>query len=496
MLTRNSLTSICKKDIIDIYSYGVNSVKPEKLIRNVLDIKDDKLTISSRISSQPPAIVDLKSSNVHILGLGKSALSMVGAVARIAFESGSMNSFRQGYVIAPVSLQSRFLQDKGLRDLLQVLDIKCTFGALDNLPDESSVEASKQLLTYIDKIREEDRSCKLDSFYLVLIGGGGSACLSYPRYISLSEKLSMINFLQKKGADIVELNKVRRFFSYVKGGRLANHILSQDHNTRIHSLILSDVVNNPIEFIASGPTFIEALRKPQSQDMLEVLDRYQHPDVVTLSRFCNEEQSAVALSSGETKSRLHNDIIGDNSVAVLAAKRRAETLGYQVKIQGHNLEGRSIDIVNKLCEPALEAQSNLKMDKLLVLAGGEATVSKTDDEKWGKGGRAQEMALDYLLSRLQSKYPTFDSNIDLFLAGSTDGQDGPTDVAACLASYADLSVEASDLASTMLLSEALEAKSSHDSFNFWHRTRPDWLIKTGMTETNVMDLYMFMLHKK
>lgn len=492
----SALVSSFRRDIIDIYHHGVEAIKPRNLIRQALNIENNTLMINCLENTYEKDLsnINLNESNVHILGIGKTAISMTRELCELVQSSSNPRSFKKGFIIAPINLRAQFLNDASLQKLFNTLDITCRFGAEDNLPDEMSLAATKEMLSFVDETNKEDRSSNRKPVYMVLIGGGGSACLTYPKHISLKEKLGMIRFLQQRGANIIELNSVRSFFSHVKGGQLAEYILDQNKDASILSLILSDVIGSPIEFIASGPTFIPESRWLKSKNWFETLIKYHYEEIDAVLRKCNvDNKTDIRLEKVNRRMQVINKIIGDNSIAIKAAKERAESLGYKVELLSNIIEGYTEDVVDKIRSLARNIELK-EIPKVLILAGGEATVRKADDEKWGKGGRVQEMALDYLLATGRADMNLGQGVIDMFLAGTTDGQDGPTDVSACLASSIIWS-ELDSASSSDLKAMAIASKLSHDSYNFWKNNKDDWVLRTGPTETNVMDIYMMTINK-
>lgn len=479
----------CRNELIDIHRCAIDAIKPEKLIKNSIQVTSDGCLLV-RTGQTPSQRYKLThETRIHVVGGGKSVMAMASGLADVAQRYGIQEKFsHHGRLSIPLGLES-----DSREKTLASIGIKCLYGSKNNLPDDASVEASKSILDSISSACLEDIAHNRQSLFIVLISGGGSACLTSPRHISLAKKLEVIKVLVQKGANIVELNKVRTFFSNLKGGQLARYILSRaSPSSRVLTLILSDVIGNPIEFIASGPTCLQggssqSTARHQKQQALQVLSHYGYP--LDLGPFPSTEDHGV--ESLHDNNRLLNHIIGSNQVALDAAMQKARELGYEVLSLGSEFQGNTSDIMQKIVGSAVERFQNPDFpQRLLAIGGGEATVAKADHETWGEGGRAQEMALDYLISRLREPGTRQDA-VDMFLAGTTDGQDGPTDVGACLASRNEL-IHDDDRAS-IKLEDALKAKASHDSYNFWRTYKPDWLIKTGLTGTNVMDLYMYSL---
>lgn len=481
--TYSQLSSLCKQELINIYKHAIDAVRPERLIKNALNIQDGILITKNPSIDNDDVRFDLKETNLHVIGGGKSVLSMARGLAEIAAQHQITNLFSHGSLSVPIGLRPEYEPDLKAQNLLKSINVECHFGSCNNLPDKDSVLVSRNILKQITWACEKDRIDKRRSLFIVLISGGGSACLTNPRYIDLSEKLALIKFLVQKGADIVELNKVRSFFSDIKGGKLASHILKSNPNSQILSLILSDVIGDPIEYIASGPTVLNH-KDNELNSMMEVLRKYNFDAFDIRSKLPKIDN----IEPLHTWSSVYNRVIGSNQIALEAVTEYAESLGYKVVSLGKSVNGPTEDCIEKI----LSYKDRYVQDanrKLLIICGGEATVEKHEGETWGKGGRAQEMALDYIIRRLTTENEEANSQIDYFLAGGTDGQDGPTDVAGCLASYYEWLGQSRR---PFGLNDAMKAKKSHSSYDFWNEKKPDWLIKTGLTGTNVMDLYLYM----
>lgn len=487
IMSKSSLLLRCKKDILNIYQSTIEAVRPESLVANSLKFNNNKLIIQSSLDEGSNVELDISRSKIHVLGGGKSVLGMACELARFASRSSISSLFSDGCLSLPTGLKEKFEFNLEAQSLLNSINVECLFGAENNLPDNQSVNASRIIL---DKVKKAcDVASELDHIplFIVLLGGGGSACLTSPRHISLDKKLEIIRFLVKRGADIVELNKVRSYFSSIKGGHLAYHIMKSHSKAKILTLIISDVVGDPIRYIASGPTFISNKNTlaDDRQQMLGVMSKYGYSGP-ELDLSCPDEASLLNLS-GRT---IINQIVGNNRLVLKAVEERAKSLGYLVKTLGNDLQGYSDVVVRKIIQAGDSFRRDHPQEKILVIGGGEVTVNKLDGETWGKGGRVQEMALDYLIYKLNSEEESNEAEVDIFLAGSTDGQDGPTDVGACLASYVELSHANQK---TITMQRVVEAKKTHNSYEFWSRHKPDWLIKTGLTGTNLMDIYMYLV---
>ncbi len=301
-----------------------------------------------------------------------------------------------------------------------------------------------------------------DDLVVCLLSGGGSALLPAPTDgIRLDDKQTVTRLLHECGATIDEMNVVRKHLSRVKGGGLA----AASRAGRLVSLILSDVVGDPLDAIASGPT---AADPTTFADALAVLRRYE-----LLGRVPPAVRKRLERGDGETLKALPanvtNVVVGNNALALRAAAAEARARGYEVLSLGSHIEGKTAAVAGVVAGIAREPRPQ----PTCVLFGGETTV--TLPENHGVGGRNTEFVLAAGL-RLAASLP----NGWAVLAGGTDGEDGPTDAAGALA-------DANTFARAQALGfDAADFLRRHDSYTFFAATGD--LIRTGLTGTNVMDV--------
>ena len=344
-----------------------------------------------------------------------------------------------------------------------------TYEAGHPLPDENGLNATREIMRVL---KEADKN----TLVIYLISGGGSALLVAPcRNITLADKQEVTGMLLKAGADIYELNTVRKHISAVKGGRLAETA----QPAAMISLMLSDVMGDRLDMIASGPTVPD---KTTYNDAHIVLQKY---------KLENRLPSSVAeiISKGirglipETPKdddpvfqRVKNIIIGSNKMATDAAKQAAELLGYKTTVISTELSGEASIVARNLARKALEFKQALAPgDKACLIAGGETTVTVGGD---GKGGRNTELALVFGMEIKGLSGITF-------LSAGTDGTDGPTDAAGA---FVDGQTVATAAGAGITAGEYLK---NNDSYTFFSRT--GGLFITGPTGTNVMDIQIILL---
>ncbi len=312
---------------------------------------------------------------------------------------------------------------------------------------------------------------------LCLLSGGGSALLPTPvAGISLADKQHVTALLHACGATINEMNCVRKHLSEIKGGRLAQAFDERP----LFSLIISDVIGDPLDVIASGPT---AADPTTFADALAVLDRYAlMPRVPAAVRTHLERggDGAFPETLKTLPASVHNLILGNNSRAVAAARQKAEALGYAVLNLGSFIEGETRQVAVALAGivRSIRAEGRPLRPPVCVLSGGETTV--TLGPTHGRGGRNQEFVLSavvYLGAEGLRRV--------VVLSGGTDGEDGPTDAAGAVADDTTL-----ERAARQGLDPAVYLER-HDAYTFFEATGD--LLQTGLTQTNVMDVRVLLI---
>jgi hydroxypyruvate reductase len=343
------------------------------------------------------------------------------------------------------------------------------------VPDAGSLRAAEEILALVKGLGER-------ALVITLISGGGSALLCAPAtgadgkaLLTLEEKQEVTRALLACGATIQEMNCVRKHLSRIKGGRLAK----ATQPACSLNLLLSDVVGDELDVIASGPTVPDPTT---FADALAVLERHELSGRVPRAALRALEDGAAGRVEETPKPgdaaflRCTNLLIGTNSQALLAAERKARELGYSPLVLTSRLTGEAREVAQVLFGIGKDIATRgfpLRPPACLI-AGGETTVTLRGA---GKGGRNQELALAFLAAMGRS--PTGCGDLAL-LAASTDGNDGPTDAAGAFAS-ADLLARSR---ARGLVPEAFLAQN--DSYRFLEAIGA--LLKTGPTNTNVADI--------
>ena len=378
--------------------------------------------------------------HVYGLGIGKAAVPMMDALAERFPLSGGLAVTKFASGVAP--------------SLYAVIE------GGHPVPDARSVEAGERVLKFVSTLKEEDT-------LVCLISGGGSALVTAPR-VPLEDLQALTSLLLASGARIDEINTLRRQLDRIKGGGLV-------HATRAKtiSLILSDVIGNPLEAIASGPTAPDPTTR---EDAVMILKKYdldkQVPDAIldillTAPSAVLIPQSLPAKDGGSISVR--NIIIGDNNLAAQAALEQARREGFHGEILTNELQGEAREVGHELAH-RLRLESSQSNRPFCLIAGGETTVTIRGV---GKGGRNQELALAAVpdLAGLENV---------LLLALATDGDDGPTDAAGAV-----VTGESAERAKSLGLDVA-NYLARNDAYPFFEALGD--LLKTGPTGTNVNDL--------
>jgi glycerate 2-kinase len=338
------------------------------------------------------------------------------------------------------------------------------------VPDDNGVRGTASIIQMLEGAERED-------LILCLLSGGGSALLCCPaRGLTLQDKQVTTQLLLNCGVDIQEINAIRKHLSDIKGGRLVRFA----YPATVVSLILSDVIGDPIESIASGPT---APDPSTFGDCLRIVERYglQHqipPNVrLYLEKGARGEIDETPKPQDSLFAGVRNVIVGSNRLAMEAAKRKAEDLGYHSLILSGFIEGetRLVATLHTAIAREINGSGNPVPRPACVISGGETTVTLRGQ---GRGGRNQEFALAAALEI--EGLPRV-----VVLSGGTDGTDGPTDAAGAIADSSTLQ---------RAKSQGLDAEqflSRNDSYNFF-KPLGDLLV-TGPTLTNVMDLRLMLL---
>lgn len=420
-----------------------------------LEASDPANIIKSRVKVEKNVLkvdgfsLDLdKFRNVFVVGGGKAS----GAMAE-ALETLLGDRIKDGAVNVPYDSR-----------VYNVKRIKLEH-ASHPVPDLAGVKGTKRILDLVSQAEESD-------LVICLLSGGGSSLMPQPHEgISLRDKRRVTDALLKSGATINEINTVRKHISNVKGGWLAKRAFP----ATVVNFILSDVVGDPLDFIASGPTVPDSTK---FDDAIEVLKRYRlwNAIPVTVKKVLLQGKKGLIPETPKAGDRVfekvHNIVVGNSMTACQAAYNSLKTAGLNTLLLTSSLEGQARDVGAVFASIASEIvkSSNPVPKPSAIVAGGETTVTVVGK---GKGGRNQEIALGAV-----SKIGGLDGVVVASL--STDGIDGPSDAAGALVDGESLR-RALDLG---LNPKRLLAENN--SYLFFSRLAD--LLFTGLTGTNVNDV--------
>jgi len=415
----------------------------EDIFRAALKAADPYIAVIERKAYLRKRVEDGRFGRVLVIGMGKASGEMARAV-----HDALGDLVTEGIVVTKHGAASL---SEGRTGRIRIME------GGHPVPDEHGVNAAREIVRLLEGADGR-------TLVICLISGGGSALLAAPYGdITLSEKQEVTKTLLKAGADITEINSIRKHISAVKGGRLAQAA----HPAAVVSLIVSDVIGDPLDVIASGPAAPDESTYAQA---LAILEKYKLtvPESVRahLERGRDGLEPETPKPGDAVFDKVENHIIANNRSALDSAHLHAAALGFDVEILTDRLQGDVADAAAYLYN-ALKKNPTRK--KFCLISGGEPTVVVTGG---GLGGRNMELALRFGL------LIEGESGVCMLSAG-TDGTDGPTDAAGAV-------VDGSAMGNAREKGiKPEEYLSNNDSYHFFQRA--GGLIITGPTGTNVMD---------
>ena len=432
------------QDALDIFLAAVEAVLPENLIKKNIMVRDGCLTCRDICIH----LADFE--NIYLAGFGKASAHMARTMEELLGDR-----LTGGHILTKYHHSVK-------------LERCSTTEAGHPIPDQNGIDGSRQ----ISKLAENATSKDL---ILLLISGGGSSLLTdLPENIQLTELALLNKMLVQSGANIQEINSVRKHLSHLKGGQLARLA----YPATVLALMISDVIGDPLDVIASGPTVADPTTFAMA---LQVLQKYALQATVPPSVLEHLEKGRVGLLPETVKSGdiclegIKNILLGNNEVALDQAKTKATALGYETIILPGNAEGEVATVADYLMRETNNNLERAKKHKIALIWGGEPTVHPTGR---GTGGRNQHLAL-LMAEKLKGR-----SGIT-FLSAGTDGTDGPTDATGALCD---------GTTHQMALDLGLEPETmiaNFDSYTFFAKTGGQLI--TGPTNTNVMDVIIVLL---
>jgi len=421
---------------------ALNRVDPKQIVKSKLQLQNSTLTVDGRS-------FDLrKFKSVYIVGGGKASGSMAEAVEQVLGKHITRG-------IVNVS--------HGADRKTAVIELHL---ANHPVPDDAGVEGTRKMLEIAEQAANEN------ALLICLISGGGSSLMPLPRgNISIVDKRQITDALLKSGATINETNTVRKHISDFKGGWLAK----KAYPATVLNLILSDVVGDPLDFIASGPTVPDSTT---FADAVRVLKKHQLWDKAPASirKVLSDGEKGTIPETPKTGDpafkNVFNVVVGNNRSASLAACEHLKTAGLKTVLLTAVMEGEARQVGTFLASVAREASAsgNPISRPAGIVAGGETTVVVTGK---GLGGRNQEIPLAAAM-KLRSLEGL------VVASASTDGIDGPTDAAGAIV---DGKTVGKALAAGLTPEDFL---TNNDSYHFFSKLGD--LIFTGPTGTNVNDV--------
>ena len=419
-----------REDVLEILSSAVDAVDPYNTV--IARFDNNKILLDNKT-------IDLSNfEKKYLVGFGKASVGMAQAVCDVVdLESG----------IVVTNDSNKKVENNNIT----------TFVGGHPIPNNNSLIGAEKIIELVEKCNEND-------LLIVLISGGGSALLTKPR-IELEDMQKTTDLLLKSGADINEINTIRKHLSYVKGGQLA-----ASAKCTMVSLIISDIIDDPMDFIASGPTYPDYTTYADAQDIIKKYGLWEKLPYSTRKIVEDGINGVIPDTPKKDNSvfdNVFNFIVANNKLACKAAEDKAEELGYKTMLLTTSLDGEAKEVSKYLVGKAKNYKTYAK--KSVFISGGETTVTIKGN---GRGGRNQEMVLS-------SVEDISDSDI-VFVSFATDGIDGMSNAAGAIAdafSYKRANEKNIDPASFL---------DDNDSYHFFKKI--DDLLMTGPTGTNVMDI--------
>jgi glycerate 2-kinase len=430
-----------REKVLPILSAALEAVDPVAAVKRHMTLEGSELRIGDRA-------YDLdRYHRIYVIGGGKAGGSMAQAAEEVLGDrltAGTINT-KYGYL---ANTNTVHVHEAG-----------------HPIPDAAGMAGAREMVDLASAASEGD-------LVICLISGGGSALMTLPvEGVGLEDVEALTSSLLRCGATINEINTIRKHLSQIKGGNLSRAAYPAD----VVSLILSDVVGNPLDVIASGPTVPDS---SSFADAYEIVERYDLEEELPSSIIQHLRRGRDGVVPETPKEgdplfvRTYNLIIASNEIAAQAAIDQAKDTGFHTLFLSTFVEGEAREVAHVFCAIAKEIlHSGRPLPRpACVVAGGETTVTIRGQ---GKGGRNQELALSAAI-QLDGLDQT------MIAALATDGTDGPTDAAGAIA---DGSTLRRARAKRLLARDYL---ANNDSYHFFEQL--DDLLLTGPTNTNVNDL--------
>ncbi len=380
--------------------------------------------------------------NIVLVAIGKAAWNMAKAA-----QEALGSKVRKGIVV------TKYGHSKGQIENCEIVE------AGHPVPDKNSVLGAEKVLDLVSGLTAEDQ-------IIFLVSGGGSALFEKPMDgVSLEDIRNVTSQLLSCGADIVEINTIRKHLSAVKGGRFAQRC----GKAKIYTIVLSDVVGDKLDAIASGPAYPDS---STSAEAFRILEKYK-------IRIGDHLVKALEEETPKTIENCETVVTGSVTALCEAAANSAQKLGYSPLIVSTSIDREAKEYGNYLASVVKEIKSGNLSETAIkppcaIISGGETVVHLRGN---GKGGRNQEVALAAAIG-IEGM-----SNVVVFSVGS-DGTDGPTDAAGGMVDGGTVSrMKAASVSPE-------DSLANNDSYQALKSSGD--LIITGPTGTNVNDLMVIL----
>jgi glycerate 2-kinase len=425
---------------------ALNAVGSKQIVKSKVSLENSHLHVNGYS-------FDLrKFKNIYVVGGGKASGPMAEALEELLGKR-----ITKGIVNVP----------HGSKHKTSVIKLH---GSSHPVPDEAGVEGTRRMLAIAEHAEKDD-------LIICLISGGGSSLMPLPRGdISIEDKRELTSALLKSGATVSEVNTVRKHISDFKGGWFAK----KGYPATILNLILSDVMGDPLDFIASGPTVPDSTTFADARKVLRKYGLWENAPSSVRKVLSDGEKGLIAETpkAGDAAfEKVYNVVVGNNRSASLAACKYLKSEGLNTLLLTATLEGEARCVGTVLASVAREilASGNPVPKPAGIIAGGETTVTVTGK---GLGGRNQELALSAVLML---------KNADAVVMASmsTDGVDGPTDAAGAI-----VDGNTFERAAKLQLNPK-DYLAENDSYRFFSKLGD--LIFTGPTGTNVNDISLIII---
>ena len=437
-------------DALEILGSALDAVDPKQAIYNKVKVERNKL----RVEGKTYDLTQFK--RIYLIGGGKAGGPMAEAVEHLLGDrltSGVINILQ------------------GTEDKYHLKRVKLV-GASHPVPNEAGAHGVAEMLSIVTGLTKND-------LVIVILSGGGSALMPSPSEgITLDDLQAITGKLLKRGATINDLNAVRKHLDSFKGGQLAKRCQPAE----VMSLILSDVIGDPLDTIASGPTAPDSTTWADAKGVLKKYDSWESaPEPIRrrIEKGLDGEIPDTPKADDPAFSKTRNILVANNSYAADAASKKAAELGYHSMVLSTMVEGEARHVGSVYAGIAREVIFSGRpiAPPAAIIIGGETTV---DVKGTGKGGRNQEVALG--AAKRISEMPCLVASL------ATDGLDGPTDSAGAIVDGAS----EEKMAGLKLSIDA--ALKKNDSYPLFEKVGD--LLITGPTGTNVNDLALILVAKE